>query len=166
MRIVLPLLCIALSLGGAPDALAARTSLGIFENWGAFRDTVPDRCFAIATPQHKTTTSQWRGFASVAHWPAQMVRGQIHFRLSRARDVQSPVMLTIQSRQFTLVAGEADAWATDVRMDNAIVTAMRSAASMTVTTRDKHGRRFSDSYALRGAATAIDAAALACARRR
>jgi hypothetical protein len=37
---------------------------------------------------------------------------------------------------------------------------------MSVQTRDARGRGFADTYALRGAATAIDAAALGCARLR
>ena len=59
-------------------------------------------------------------------------------------------------KRFPLVAGGADAWAPDPRTDAAIVAAMRSADRMRVG---------GDSYALRGAATAIDAATLACVRR-
>ena len=43
---------------------------------------------------------------------------------------------------------------------------MRSASSMSVSSVGANGRAFADSYALRGAATAIDAAALGCARLR
>lgn len=157
---------LALALAIAQPAAAQRTSLGVFEGWGAFRDARPDRCFAIAVPQRKANDERWRAFASVAHWPAQKVRGQLHIRLSRARGAEAPVILAIGDRRFPLVAGDADAWAADRRADAAIVAAMRSAATMTVTSRDARGRTFTDSYRLRGAATAIDAAALGCARRR
>lgn len=144
---------------------AARDSLGVFEGWGAFRDARPARCFAIAEPAG-SGRGDWRPFASVANWPARGTRGQLHIRLSRARAARTPVTLTLGSRRFALIAGGADAWAPDQRGDAAIVAAMRSAERMSVTARDERGRVFTDSYRLRGAATAIDAAALGCARPR
>ena len=50
-------------------------------------------------------------------------------------------------------------------MDAAIIAAMRTSSSMTVYSNDTRGRRFSDTYALAGSASAIDAASLACMRR-
>ena len=69
-------------------------------------------------------------------------------------------------QRFELTGAGSDAWARDRRMDAAIVAAMRSAATMTVNARDRTGRRFSDSYRLDGAATAMDAATVGCARLR
>lgn len=147
----------------------ARDSLGIFENWGAFRDPgagqSSPRCYAIAQPAMRHGQSS-RGFASVGTWPRQKVRGQLHIRLSRALAAKAAVTLTVGERRFTLVAGQMDAWATDARGDAQIVAAMRSASSMSVTGVGANGRGFADSYALRGAATAIDAAALGCAKLR
>ena len=60
--------------------------------------------------------------------------------------------------------GSGDAWAQDGRMDAAIVAAMRSAGSMSVSATDGSGRRFTDRYSLDGAATALDAATVGCAR--
>jgi hypothetical protein len=142
---------------------AARRSLGTFEGWGAFRDDVPARCFAIAEPVRKGG-GKWRAFASVATWPQAGVRGQVHIRLSREKLAAAPVTLTIGGKSYAMVAGGADVWAADPRADAAIVAAMRSAPSMSVATRAATGGAFSESYALRGAATAMDAAALGCAR--
>jgi hypothetical protein len=50
-------------------------------------------------------------------------------------------------------------------MDAAIVAAMRTAPKMTIRGTDTRGRRFANTYSLEGAATAMDAATLACARR-
>ncbi|NWK97265.1 hypothetical protein DM806_16625 [Sphingobium lactosutens] len=147
----------------------ARDSLGIFENWGAFRDPGGSqngpRCYAIAEPVVRRGQAR-KGFASVGNWPRQRVRGQLHVRLSRARSAQAPVTLSVGERRFTLVAGQVDAWAPDARNDAQIIAAMRSASSMSVQTVGADGRAFADSYALRGAATAIDAAALGCAKLR
>ncbi len=156
----------ALAVLAIATPAAARDSLGIFEGWGAFRDDRPLRCFAISTPAARTSGGRWRPFASVAHWPGRNVRGQLHIRMSRARAADAAVTLTVGDRRFRLAAGGADAWAPDARADAAIVAAMRSATSMAIASRDASGRAFTDAYRLRGAATAIDAAALGCARRR
>ena len=151
---------LALLLALLPVPALARDSLGVFESWGAFRDAQPPRCYAISEPAQEVGNGRWRPFASVSHWPAQGVRGQLHIRMSRARAGDAVVTLSIGERRFRLVAGGADAWAQDPRADAAIVAAMRSAPSMTVSAA---GVR--DVYRLRGAATAVDAAAIGCARR-
>lgn len=142
----------------------ARESLGVFENWGAFRDAAVPRCYAIAEPAARANKGRWRAFAAIGYWPKKSVRGQVHFRLSREWDRKSDVILSIGVRRFTLIAGGADAWAPDKRMDAAIVAAIRSGTRLSVQARGKNGASFADVYALRGAATAIDAAALGCAR--
>ena len=65
-----------------------------------------------------------------------------------------------------LVGGGGDAWAADQRMDAAIVAAMRSAGEMIVSAKGADGRGFTNTWALDGAATAMDAAAVGCARLR
>jgi len=139
-----------------------RVPLGIYGSWGAFRDPSPLRCFAIAQPVEKRRDPV--PFASVANWPRDGVRNQLHIRLSRARAPNARVTLSIGERRFELQAGDSDAWAPDARTDAAIVAAMRSGRSMSVETLGANGAPFADSYALKGAATAIDAAALGCAK--
>ena len=73
--------------------------------------------------------------------------------------------LSIGERRFALVATGLDAWAADAPSDRALVAAMRAGRSMSVEAVGAGGRPFADVYALAGAATAIDAAARACARR-
>lgn len=150
-----------LALLAAGPAMA-RESLGVFDSWGAFADTIPPRCFAIAQPVRAGGGARWRPFASIATWPGRGARNQLHLRLSRERNPRARVTLSIGERRFELVAGNADAWSPDARTDGAVVAAIRSGRSMSVETLSKQGQPFADVYALRGAATAIDAAALAC----
>lgn len=158
------LLLLALVAGAVPARAGARESLGIFDRWGAFTDPSPRRCYAIAQPVQAGGAAGWRPFASIATWPGQGARNQLHIRLSRDRDPRARVTLSVGERRFALVAGNADAWAPDKRTDAAVVAAIRSGRSMSVETLSKSGVPFADVYALRGAATAIDAAALGCAR--
>lgn len=140
-----------------------RVALGTFDSWGAFRDASPRRCYAIAKPVEKHSQSQ--PFASIATWPGQRLRNQLHIRLSRTRNPGARVTLSIGERRFELVAGEADAWSPDARTDAAVVSAIREGRSMSVETVSATGAPFADTYALKGAATAIDAAALGCVKR-
>jgi hypothetical protein len=137
----------------------ARDTIGVWNRWAAFSDASPRRCFAIAQP---VDPDHRAGFASIANWPGQNIRSQLHIRLSRGRAGNARVTLSIGERRFELVAGADDAWAPDPRTDAAIVAAMRSGRSMSVEGLGRDGSAFADVYALSGAATAIDAAALAC----
>ena len=158
-RLGFPLFFMAL----ATPALAQQQSLGIFGTWGAFR--APDRCYAIAEPLSAPRPGDGRGFASVGYWPARAAGGQAYFRLSRAKREGSAVLLRIDDRTFQLRGGAAEAWAVDSAADAELVSAMRTGIEMSVETRSTSGAVVRDSYRLRGAATAIDAAAIACARR-
>lgn len=72
--------------------------------------------------------------------------------------------LRIGGKNFALTGGGGDAWARDQAMDAAIVAAMRSERSMVISVTDRRGRRHSSTYDLSGAATAMDAATVGCAR--
>jgi hypothetical protein len=152
-------------LAAAPAIGADRSAIAIFRDWGAFREGStgsPARCFAIAEPPPHTIAAGHGAFASVANWPDRRIRSQISIRLSRAADARMPVSLSIGTASFRLVARDRDAWAPDRRTDALIVSAMRSGSSMSVSGVGAGGIPFADAYRLRGAASAIDAAALAC----
>ena len=145
--------------------LAAKDSLGVFSDWGAFRDPAVPRCYAIAVPAPSRLQRDFEPFATIGTWPRQNLRGQVHFRLSRQLAPRSAITLSIGGKSFRLTGGGGDAWAEDRTMDAAILAAMRSATRMTIRATDTRGRRFSNTYSLAGAATAMDAATLACSRR-
>jgi hypothetical protein len=149
-------LCVLL----AAPAAAQRRALGTWSFWGAFRDN--ERCFAIAEPVDPARGT--RPFASIGWWPGRGLAGQLHIRLGADKRPESAVLLRIDGRIFQLNAASRDAWAPDSAADAAIVAAMRTGIEMTVETRSVRGALVRDSYRLRGAATAIDAAAIACRR--
>ena len=160
-RLLLPALLIALA--AAP--LAARESLGVFEKWAAFKDASPARCYAIAKAD-ASTSAPGAGYATISNWPARKVRGAVYFALSRDVAEEAAVRLALGDRRFELVAKGRNAWARDSREDAAIVAALRSASRMSVSARSAKGGVFTDRYTLAGAATAIDAATVGCARPR
>jgi hypothetical protein len=153
-----------LSLCLAVPALAQPQSLGAFGHWAAFRDGA--RCYAISQPHQAPAVQGWQPFASIGIWPGRGRGGQLHIRLSREQRAGSAVLLRIDGRLFQLTGGGRDAWAPDGRADAEIQLAMRTGIDLVVETRSTDGLQIRDLYRLRGAATAMDAAAIACAPRR
>ncbi|GAA0735045.1 hypothetical protein [Sphingomonas japonica] len=149
-----------------PQAAGARDAIGVYDRWGAFRDRSPRRCYAISQPVRTGRGATQAPFASIGSWPGAGLGNQLHVRLSRERNAGARVTLSIGERRFRLIAGSVDAWSPDAATDRAIVAAMRSGRSMSIETLAQSGRAFADVYALSGAATAIDAAGIACAQRR
>ena len=145
----------------AAPAAAERQALGIFSSWGAFRDG--GRCWAVAEAEGAAQRSGGRAFASVAWWTTGP-RGQVSFRLAQPKREGSALLLRVDERLFQLVGTGDMAWAADARADTDIVAAMRTGVQMTLETRAGNGAQLRDVYPLRGAATAVDAAAIACAR--
>lgn len=147
------ILVAALLLAGEP------TAIGVYDAWGAFRTGSPPRCYAITSPVRSGSGA----FASIAARFGTSRRPALYVRLSRPRDAAAPVTLAIGERRFVLTGNDRAVWSPDAATDRAIVAAMRGARSMSVSTLNRAGRPFADSYALGGAATAIDAATLGCA---
>lgn len=144
---------------------AAQDSLGVFGDWGAFRDQEAERCYAIAMPRERRGRRDFAAFASVGTWPDKGVRGQLHFRSSLALPSNAQVTLVVGDESFVLTGSGSDAWARDDGQDAAIRAAMRSASSMSLRARDTRGVNFVDRYSLEGVATAMDAATVGCAQR-
>ena len=155
-----------IGLGAAALPAMAAESLGVFETWGAFRDAPQHRCYAIAEPETRYQKIDARPFASVATWPRSRVRGQVHFRLRPLAAPAAQPRLSIGGRRFEMVGSGLNVWAANRAMDATIIAAMRSAETMSVSVRSARGDTITDRYRLRGAATAIDAASLGCARLR
>jgi hypothetical protein len=155
-RNLLPIL-----LAAAAPASAQQQSIGVFGLWGAFRDAA--HCYAISRAQGRNTGAE-PAFAAIGWWPGRGIRGQLHLRFSRAKRPGSAVLLRIDGHVFQLIGGGGNGWAPDPAADSEIVAAMRTGIEMNVETRSAAGGLIRDVYPLRGAATAIDAAAIACAR--
>ena len=147
-----------------PVAAAGRDTLGAYHGWAAFHDPHPLRCYAISEPQPRKTGGQ--PYVDVAITPSRGTEPQLHVRLRRAHRPGSPVVLVIGGQRYRMMAKGSDVWAPDARSNAAIVARLRGDGRMRITARAVHGAWFTDAYALRGAATAIDAATIGCAARR
>jgi hypothetical protein len=144
--------------------LMARDRLGVYQGWAAFRDSDTPRCYAISAPEETVGTATSKAYLSIGFWPRRQVTHQIYVRLSRERSSNSGITLSAGGRRFRLKIEGSSGWAADRRMDLAIIAAMRSATSLSVESIGRDGRSIVDAYSLRGAPSAIDAAALGCVK--
>ena len=91
----------------------ARDSLGVFGDWGAFRDPQVPRCYAIAQAAPSQMQRDYQPFAAVGSWPRRGERNQLHLRLSRAVAPGARITLALGGQRFELVGGGGDAWSAD-----------------------------------------------------
>jgi hypothetical protein len=152
--------CLMLAVLAMP--LLAKDRLGAYQAWAAFKDPEVPRCYAIGSPEESSGEG---GYVSISFLPKRGVTHQVYVRLSRSRGADSGITLTAGGRRFRLSADGNGGWAKDRAMDLAIIAAMRSSQSLSVQSTGVNGGNIIDAYALRGAASAIDAAALGCAGR-
>jgi hypothetical protein len=153
---------LVLALFSVATPLLAKDRLGVFQSWAAFRDPATPRCYAIAAPEEMVGTPLRKAYLSVGFWPKKGVAGQVFVSLSRERSANSSITLTAGGRRFRLIANEVGGWAVDRRMDQAIIAAIRSASALSIESIGRDGRSIVDAYSLRGAPSAVDAAALGC----
>ena len=124
-----------------------------------------DTCEALSRSQKVAAKDKVQAVAGVSFTPDHRRWGEFHARLSRMPRGDASVMLQVGDQPFLLVTRGGWAWSRDAMQAQAIIAALRDAASMRVESRDTAGVRFSDPYLLDGAPTAIDAAAARCALR-
>jgi hypothetical protein len=143
----------------AASPVLAKDRLGAWQSWAAFKDPELPRCYAIGGPEHDVSKG---GYLSVGFWPKRGVSHQVYVRLSRERSSNAGITLSAGGRRFRLAAKGNGGWAKDRAMDMAIIAAMRSSNAVSIESLGRNGGIIVDAYALRGAASAIDAAALGC----
>ena len=158
MKFCLWLLCATVCV--AP--LIAKERLGVYHGWAAFRDADTPRCYAISAPEDTVGKATRKAYMSVGFWPKQGVTHQVYVQLSRERSTNGGIILSAGGRRFRLKASGDSGWANDRRMDLAIIAAMRSATSLSIESLGRDGRSIVDTYSVRGAPSAVDAAALGC----
>jgi hypothetical protein len=157
-------LFIALALAAiAGPAVARGTVLFAGGAWAAI-DRGPV-CEAVSRSQKVMPKDKVQPIAGISFTADRRHWGEFHVRLSRMPRGDATVMLKVADQPFLLAARGDWAWSRGPAQAQAIIDAFRNATTMSVSSRDEAGIRFSDPYLLDGAPTAIDAAAARCALR-
>ena len=157
-------LFLAIAVASTPTASEARgTVIYAGGAWAAIdRGAV---CEALTRSQKIAPKDKVQAEAGISFTPDHKRWGEFHVRLSRLPRGDATVMLKVGDQPFLLAVRGDWAWSRGPAQAQAIIAAIRQGATMSVSTRDGAGVRFSDPYLLDGAPTAIDAAAARCALR-
>ena len=153
-----------LALAGLAGSAAARGAVVYAGGaWAAIdRGTV---CEALSRSQKIVAKDKVQPMAGVSFTADRRRWGEFQARLSRMPRGDASVMLQVGDQPFLLATRDGWAWSRGPGQAQAIMEALRNATSMSITSRDTAGVRFSDPYLLDGAPTAIDSAAARCALR-
>lgn len=154
------LLVSAFALAAAAPPAEAAQVLFAGGNWAAI--DFGARCEARSRALSARAGSE--PLAGFAFERGGALQGQFYVRLSLPARPGATVIATIGSQPFLLAGQGGWAWSRTGRQQRAMLDAARYSGGMRVESRDQRGRRIVDRYLLAGAATAIDAAAAACAQ--
>jgi hypothetical protein len=141
----------------------AKESLGIFGDWGAFRDkrggTV---CYVVSAPSASTGKGRRSGQLVVSRWPGRVTSAQV--MIGAGSDIQN-ASLRVNGQSFKLVARGEFAWLADAEGDALAVAALSGGRQASVDGKTTRGNRFNDSYTLSGLGEALATAQKACGSR-
>jgi hypothetical protein len=146
-------LALALALAAfATPAWASRDTLGLFGDWGAFRDRGTDRkCYAIAMPAQANMNRRSAAYLTVSTWPGRRIGAQV---MVMAGAPLRSVSLRIDGQGFDMVVRGESAWMADARGDALLAQALSAGGRASVQLVTQRGTRLTDSYSLRGFADA------------
>jgi hypothetical protein len=147
-----------------PAAASARGAV-VFAGGGWAAIDRGAACEALSRSEKIVGKGKVQPAAGFAFTPDHRRWGEFHAQLSRVSRAGSSVILHMGDQPFLLVSRGDQAWSRGPAQEQAIIAAARDGGEMRVEARDQAGVRFIDPYVLKGAPTAIDAAAARCALR-
>ncbi len=151
----LPLLCVALALASASPAFA-KDSLGIFGDWGAFKQGAS--CYATTASTSAAQGRKGPAYLTVTLWAGNRAP-QVMLGLGTAAKA---ARLTAGGQGFTpSIRGDA-AWMPDSRGDSLLIQALSASSNATVSMISPRNNRLTDRYSLKGFNEAWKAVLAAC----
>jgi hypothetical protein len=171
-------LCLAMLLA-APAVAADPTELGTFKSWTAFTATSASGkvCYALSKPTSTMPKKIARdaAYVIISVWPGRNVKDELQVVPGYTYKEGEPVFAQVgnlKTEFFTRNDGKAgSAWVKNVEDEAALVKAMRSGSTLTVTGVAKVGAgkkakttATTDTYSLSGIAGAIERARRECGK--
>lgn len=134
--------------------------LGLFGDWGAFRNRAQGLCYAIAEPGKANKTRRTAPYITVSQTRNQgLGAGQI---MVAGGAPLRQVTLLAGGQSFQLTLRRSEAWMPESRGDVLVIQALEKVNRVTVQLVTQRGTRLSDSYSLNGFRQAWSAAQKAC----
>lgn len=140
--------------------------IGVYRDWVAVTSTSGDgrTCMIWSQPKQSEGYKGKRGdvFAFVTHQPAHNRLDRVSFETGYEIGRPNTLQATVGDRSFELNASGTGAWTRNSDDDSALIQAMRTGTTMTVTGNGPGGKKVTDSYSLYGFTAAYDAISAAC----
>jgi hypothetical protein len=143
------------------QAPANPTSLGASGDWEAFTYEAEGSkvCYVYSQPKKSEASKKGAGrgpiYFMITHWPGKNVKAQpstfIGYKFKDGVDVK----LTVDAKNFVLYPVENMAWTDKIETEKAILAAMKSGKTMTVSGTSSKGTTTTDSYSLKGISAAM-----------
>ncbi len=166
------ILCVSafasLSAAALAQAPGNPTSLGASGDWEAFTYEADGSkvCYVYSSPKKsdasKKVAARDPAYFMVTHWPGKKVKAQPSTVIGYTFKPGSDVKLTIDTRDFILYPVDNMAWTDKVETERAILAAMKSGKTLSVSGISAKGTTTKDSYSLAGISAAMTMIDSAC----
>jgi Invasion associated locus B (IalB) protein len=142
------------------------TSLGASGDWEAFTYEAEGSkvCYVYSQPKKSDPASAKRGpiYFMISHWPGKKVKAQPSTFIGYTFKEGSEVKLSVDTKSFNLYPVDNMAWTDKLDTEKAILAALKSGKSMSVSGTSAKGTVTKDTYSLSGISAAMDAIDGAC----
>lgn len=153
-------------------AVEQPTLLGVSKAWTAYQANAADGkvCYAVSKPTAVVPTKSARDpiYVIISVWPARNVKDELQVVPGYLYKEGEPVFAQVgrtKTEFFTRNDSRAgSAWVKDTNDEDALVRALRSGSTLTVTGTSAKGTRTTDTYSLSGIGTALTRAHEACGK--
>lgn len=162
---IFSLLSFVLITGSSTHAQEAGL-IDVFGDWSAFSLKLDGKpvCYIGSVPVKSAGKYTQRGdiVFMVTHRPADQAIGVVNFQTGYTFKVGEDAILNIGDVTFKLFTDGQDAWARDVKSDQAIVLALIKGTRMVIKGISSRGTKTTDTFSLKGFTAAYKAASKAC----
>jgi hypothetical protein len=166
MHLASACLAACLILAGTPAFAQTAKLLQKYDDWQVFLHEAKDEkvCFAASAPKEMEPKTAKRGpvYFYLTTWAKDGVRNEVSVKVGYAFKPDSNPVVTIGSDEFQLYPKEDKAFMRDPAEERKLLDAMRKAQAMTVKGTSSRGTNTTDSYSLKGLASALKQLETAC----
>lgn len=136
-------------------------SLGTFDAWESFtyQSGGSPVCYIYSVPQKTDTAKKVKRdpvYFLITHFPGRKIHGQVSTIIGYPFKDSSTVTVKVDDASFELYTNGDAAWAAASETEAAIIKAMKTGTSLTVTGTSWKGTETTDSYSLVGLSKAMD----------
>ncbi|OHV82147.1 invasion associated locus B family protein [Rhizobium sp. LCM 4573] len=158
VRIIATVLALTLASAGIASAQSP-TRIQQFKAWGAYsyKSGNATVCYVLSVPTAKEPATVDHGdiFFIVSQRPGQNISYEPQAMMGYTLQANSKVNVTVDGKSFVMFTKDKAAWVENAAEEPALVAAMRSGSSMTVSATSARGTKTSYSYSLSGISAAL-----------